>query len=936
MVYWGGVGTDLPTWTQGKYGSALSFDGSNHSVDISSVHLLKDNSNFTLSAWIYPEDLTGSEILFEWDDTTCGLMAYLTSNELALRLRYDNGGPAYETENSTGNPIANTNQWYHISYVFNDNGSSAPTVTYYINGAFNQTDTYASAENFISCASNISAYFGASEGTGDEYTGLIDDVRIYNYARTQKQIVEDMNASHPAGGSPIGSEALYLKLDEGYGETAFDSSPYGNNGTLYCGTAGDNTATSAMWSLDGKLGRAVDFDGTDDYIEVASDSSLDDMEALTWTAWIYPTGWGDGDAGAIMAKGTFIKHMRLANGGGYPEATFRGYMYRDQAEGTSPDSTAATGTIALNTWQHVAMTYDNNGDKTIRLYKNTKEVDYATKTAGAGDLRTEADISLIIGGYDKSQRDFDGIIDEVKIYPFVLTQAELEMDYNMGKSAIMGSVSTATTTLSTGQTGYVPDWSKAKAYCVPGDDSHCAPPVLELKMDEYKGNTAYDTSGHGNDGTLGGGTAAYSPAWSGLGKLGSALDFDGNTDYIEVASSSSINNMSQFTISMWYYANASGESRHFLTKERDGVEEGIDFRIDANDQIQLNVDCDSGDMKKYSLDGALDEGKWHHITAVFNDCDGDNNSIILDGSELSDYEESAGGGNRVDDTKASIYIGNTQWSFPSTLGFDGLIDQVRIYNYVRTQAQIIWDYNRGRPYAYWRFDECEGGTIYDQSGNPAGGGAGAYNGTLQLGISDITATGTCAESASTFWYNGRSGKINSAGSFDGTDDYVSFSSASSTEITISAWVYSASNGDSTTPRIVNMPGYVFYFARIDADPQFDDVVMFASARSTAGFWHTPLNTIGDGSWYHVLAVYDSSSTDNDPQIYINGVSQDVLESTTPSGAQQSNIGTGYIGNRSGQDRGWDGLIDEVKIFNYALTEEQVRTEYNSGAVRFSD
>jgi hypothetical protein len=40
---------------------------------------------------------------------------------------------------------------------------------------------------------------------------------MYNYARTPTQVIEDMNGGHPAGGSPIGSQVIYWKLDEGYG-----------------------------------------------------------------------------------------------------------------------------------------------------------------------------------------------------------------------------------------------------------------------------------------------------------------------------------------------------------------------------------------------------------------------------------------------------------------------------------------------------------------------------------------------------------------------------------------------------------------------------------------------------------------------------------------------------------------------------------------------
>src|SRR5690606_37356085 len=89
---------------------------------------------------------------------------------------------------------------------------------------------------------------------------------------------------------------------------------------------------------------------------------------------------------------------------------------------------------------------------------------------------------------------------------------------------------------------------------------------------------------------------------------------------------------------------------------------------------------------------------------------------------------------------------------------------VKIYNYARTPAQIAYDYNRGAPVAWYRFDECEGTTIKDHSGN-------GNNGTLNIGASGTqTSIGTCETSGA--WSNGSEGKINSSMSFDGVDDYV--------------------------------------------------------------------------------------------------------------------------------------------------------------------
>jgi hypothetical protein len=125
----------------------------------------------------------------------------------------------------------------------------------------------------------------------------------------------------------------------------------------------------------------------------------------------------------------------------------------------------------------------------------------------------------------------------------------------------------------------------------------------------------------------------------------------------------------------------------------------------------------------------------------------------------------------------------------SSYNWNGSIDQVRIYDYARTSAQVAWDYNRGKPVAHWKFDECQGGTAYDSSGN-------ANNGTITIGATvPQTVLGTCETPTdnSGAWYNGVGGKVNSSMSFDGSDDYVSVPATELTEYSIGFWAYRNTN-----------------------------------------------------------------------------------------------------------------------------------------------
>ena len=80
----------------------------------------------------------------------------------------------------------------------------------------------------------------------------------------------------------------HWRFDEGGGPTAYDDSGNNNDGTMTPGTLGTNTAAGQMWTRQGKIGGAGEFDGTDDYVTVSDDSSLDmgSGEDFTAVAWI--------------------------------------------------------------------------------------------------------------------------------------------------------------------------------------------------------------------------------------------------------------------------------------------------------------------------------------------------------------------------------------------------------------------------------------------------------------------------------------------------------------------------------------------------------------------------------------------------------------------------------------------------------------------------
>jgi hypothetical protein len=208
---------------------------------------------------------------------------------------------------------------------------------------------------------------------------------------------------------------------------------------------------------------------------------------------------------------------------------------------------------------------------------------------------------------------------------------------------------------------------------------------------------------------------------------------------------------------------------------------------------------------------------------------------------------------------------------------------------------------------YWSFDEGTGTEASDSSRN--GNTANLVNGPSWIA----------------------SGAIAGALSFDGVDDYVSFPSQAQSTISISAWVYAHLTPGNVFPRIIDMPGYVLFLAEPGAPSSNSQSLGFISKRSAQdGEWDTPANTMVYNSWNHVAVVYDSSSISNNADLYINGVKQTISKIALPQGTQTANEGEGIIGNRIPLNRGWDGLIDELRIYNRALSAAEIVSLYDQG------
>ena len=94
--------------------------------------------------------------------------------------------------------------------------------------------------------------------------------------------------------------------------------------------------------------------------------------------------------------------------------------------------------------------------------------------------------------------------------------------------------------------------------------------------------------------------------------------------------------------------------------------------------------------------------------------------------------------------------------------------------------------------------------------------------------------------------------------------------------------------------------------------------------SGATFDDVTISSISSGSWHHIVSVHDGTSLD----IYLDGVKQNGSPVTVV--APNTNIGNSFkIGEYFGGSYFWNGYLDEIGLFNIALTQEQVESIYNA-------
>ncbi len=351
-------------------------------------------------------------------------------------------------------------------------------------------------------------------------------------------------------GRPVSNLGLvgHWSFDEGTSTIAHDVSGNERHGSFL---------GAPEW-VPGKKGKALDFDGVDDYVTTTANRGS--HSAITVSAWFRFEG-SIGDSYRAIISGQSADFFIGKNTGNSNIGVQDG----------SYNSGIAVGTNAWDgAWHHIAYTFSGG---TGAVYLDGVSVGSGAFSGGTG--------AIWIGQENEGNGyDFNGKIDDVRFYSRALSPAEIASLY----SSVQSSHSSAT------KTGLVAHYS----------------------LNGGSGTVAHDQSGRANLGTIQNG-----PSWV-SGKQGAALSFDGTDDRIDIPNLAS-QITGSFTISFWakVLSDQANERQFFSAFVSSSNEIGVSVSDTNKFRFYTGGVSSSNNIFDSSSDVSLN--RWYHVTMVYDD-----------------------------------------------------------------------------------------------------------------------------------------------------------------------------------------------------------------------------------------------------------------------------------------------------------------------------
>ncbi|GEM_PF-2629931 len=960
------------TIVDGRFGKARSYGGSD-GISIASNASLNPSSGMTVEAWAYLAGGTGNDRwIVEKDDGNSARQFLLSASDVN-RFRA-HIGTIVSLRSFDGNTVIQLNRWYHVAMTYDNS-----ILKLYVNGLLDGSIT--PNEQMISTTQPVTIGGGGIL----PFSGLIDEVRISNVIRSPQGFNLQLPPVNLAA-TPSGS-TVNLNWQNGGG--AVPLMRY----KIYRGTDSttvsmvDSTTATSKSNTPGSIGTyyyrisAVDstgFEGAMSYAAKATVTGVNTAPAapqnLTATA-------GNGQVTLKWSKNIEADFLK-----------YRVYMGTDSVTVSLKDSTSASISDTLKTITGLTngtkYYFRVSALDDARLESGKSYAVGATPSVNnlitfqvkmniamqKGRFDPASDTVIVRGTFNSWVSNTDRLSDpnadsiytgtinvgtaDPPFYKFVIrrnSNDDWEGHIDNRIYTPTGSPQTLPPVYFDDDSIYIPSLF--------GEYRSDANTVLLMHMNETSGSTVSDASSFSNNG-IATGTSIVD------GKFAKARSFNGTSDFISIPDADIFTlSTNPFTIETWAIF-LSTPPQCALMGHDDGPGAQNKWILLAGQSLSFHVYSTTVQSQLlFNMPWAPTIGRWYHIAVSRS---GNTFSLYVDGTVVSTDSRDID----IPNPTASLTLGNAEGEF----FFNGMLDEVRISNVARspqefnlqlppvnliaipngTIVSLSWENGGGAvplmKYRIYRGTDSMTVSMVDSTAATSKANTVGSAGTYYYRISAVDSTGfegekswavevTIANDPSLvafYPFNGntqdesgngnhginngatlttdRFGNAGKAYEFNGSNNWINCGSSLSLDInnpfqTISVWIkpHSLVNGKIIS-KTSGMNGY-----EVDVENSKARFIL----NGVAYIQDIDISFFLD-QWVYLAARADGVNA----QLYINGVLQNSQGFGGPINSTPNSMFLGQSSNTN--DTYFNGIIDDIRIYKRALTEEEIQALYLEG------
>ena len=939
--------------------NALDFNGSSNYLTIPSTNFAGSSGEVSYSFWLNPDTYTHPSsndygYIFSGAATSDGGIAISEGGTFAGTNGTVSAGKVYYWNGTNAIILTNAlteNVWSHVVLVFDDSGS----VKGYVNGVLSISASSITTP-YKSTFQNIGKFWNSTHYLNGQFSNLA----VFNQAISAGDVKYLYNGGTPQTNISFEPTSWWKLNNLAAGIQDSGSASVNATATDSPTVVTDSVAVD-QWNFDNAAqaqtpnwSSALDFNGTTDYINCGDSDTLTFGNGTTDSPFTI-SAWFNADTLSGSQRFTIGK---IDSGAEWLLQGRENSIWMNLYDSTSSLEYIKTyygATINTNVWTNVIFTYDGSGETTgCKMYINGSLVSTSnTKTSGYVAMGNKSS-DLKIGA--RSGKEFDGKISNVSIFNLELSSLQVKTIYNNGQPETDISLSPVSWWKLDNTTTGIQDSGSASNNGTNNGATEIQTNVWTPRLNA-ESDTLPTTALVSSD-------LQFNSAYSSF-----SLDFDGTNDYIDCTDISYFSGADRFSLSTWFKVNSTDDG----LANRDIISKGTtsagttSFFIRKGKNTNLNkisLSFNEG-TTNVSSTTQIQNGVWYHVAVVYKGYESSNSDrakIYING-----VDDTASYTNTIPTTLVSstqpLRIG--RWAGSAT-DFNGKIDETAVWNRALNQAEITSIYNNGypkditalAPINWWRLGENAyfDGTDFTIPNKISG----APNGTsANMTATDLVADAPGSYAAglgSSLALDDRVGEapLSTANSlsfnmtpvnrvsypagyvptqadnvysmaFDGTN-YVSAANTflnSASVCSISFWgKKSASNKELVVGGRIDISNGIWIQWYSDGN------IYFSPRGSGAGSFSVSYAQSYDADWHHYVGVYDGTSASN-CKLYLDG-NLVATGTGTPPANLPSTTGDVFQIGALGTSHYTTGSIDEVAIFDYALTPRQIKQDIYNG------